>query len=105
MRAVGLVGVAAMVAALAYGFVAGDFGAEGRELVSLPWGVVSLVDIYTGVFLFGSWIAWREASIVRAGPWLVALVVLGNFAAALYLLVAFRPGDGVAAIGRRRAGR
>ena len=104
MRKIGLIGVVAMVVALTYGVVAGEFGAEGRELLALPWGVVSLVDVYTGVFLFGSWIAWREASAVRAAPWIVALVVLGNFAAAIYLVVAFRHGEQAAAIGRRRTG-
>lgn len=91
-----------MIGALAYGFTVGNLGAEGREIASMPWGVVSLVDIYTGAFLFGAWITWREASIARALPWLALLVVLGNFAAAVYVLfVAMRLG-GMAAVGRRR---
>lgn len=88
MRTVGLVGVMAMAAALVYGFAAGGFFEEGRALFDLAWGRVTLVDLYTGLFLFGAWIWWRERSAVRALPWLAGLIVLGSLAAAAYVLVA-----------------
>lgn len=90
MRTVGLVGVMAMAAALVYGFTAGEFGAEGRALLDLAWGRVTLVDLYTGLFLIGAWIWWRERSAARALPWLAGLIVLGSLAAAVYVLVAAR---------------
>ena len=86
MRRVGMIGVMAMVTALGYGVLEGDFSAEGAVLVDLAWGRVSLVDIYTGVFVFATWIVWREDSMRRATPWLVLLVVFGNFGIAPYLL-------------------
>ena len=39
-------GALAMVAVLVYGFVAGDFTGEGGRLLAMPWGRVSLVDLY-----------------------------------------------------------
>jgi hypothetical protein len=86
MRRVGAIGLLAMVMALAYGVLEGDFSGEGAVLVDLAWGRVSLVDIYTGVFVFGAWIVWREPSMRRATPWLALLVVFGNFGIAPYLL-------------------
>lgn len=104
MRIIGLIGLAAMAVALAHGFAAGDLGTEGAALVDLAWGRVSLADIYTGVFVFACWIVWREQSVVRAAPWLVALVVLGNFGIAPYLLWISRSSSSTAGalIGSRR---
>ena len=49
-----------MGAALAYGFIVGDFWKDGGELMENPWGVVSLFDVYVGFFFFIGWIAYRE---------------------------------------------
>lgn len=88
IRVVAGLGVAAMLAALAYGFTTGDFGAEGSAILDLAWGRVTLIDLYVGLALIGSWIVMREASWPRSLPWLVGLVVLGSLAAALYVLIA-----------------
>jgi hypothetical protein len=40
-----------MTAVLIYGFTVGDFAMEGKQLLSMPWGIVSLVDLYVG-FVF-----------------------------------------------------
>ena len=42
---------------------------ELRLLVSLRWGVVSLVDLYLGFSLFSMWIWFREARRVVAAAW------------------------------------
>lgn len=85
MRRVGAIGLVVMVMALSYGVLEGDSG-EGAALIDLAWGRVSLVDIYTGVFVLGAWIVWREPSMWRATPWLVLLIVFGNFGITPYLL-------------------
>ena len=87
-RMVGWLGVAAMVGALIYGFTVGDFGSEGSQILDLAWGRVTLIDLYTGLFLIGAWIAWRERSVVRALPWLVSMVFLGSLGAAAYVVYA-----------------
>jgi hypothetical protein len=82
-----LLGVIIMTAAIAYGFSAGDFGAEGAILTSLPWGIVSLVDLYVGFTLFSAWIVYREKSILAAILWIVAVMTLGAFATSGYILL------------------
>ena len=85
-RITGWIGVVVMVAALVYGFSAGEFGAEGSQILDLAWGRVTLIDLYTGLFLIGAWIVWRERSLARALPWLVGMVFLGALAAAAYVV-------------------
>ncbi len=77
-----------MTAVLIYGFTVGDFAADGGEILRNPWGIVSLVDLYTGFILFSTWIIYRERSILAAGIWVVFMMVLGFFTASLYTLVA-----------------
>jgi len=86
-KLIAFLGVIAMSAVLIYGFTIGDFSAEGSLLVSMPWGVVSLVDLYTGFVLFSGWIIYREKSLLVAIAWTVAMMVLGFFAGCLYALV------------------
>lgn len=81
-------GLLAMSAVLIYAFITGDFSADGGELLRNPWGIVSLVDLYTGFTLFSGWIIYREASLMRAAPWVVAMLLLGFFTGSLYALYA-----------------
>ena len=76
-----------MTAALLNGFINGDFGQDGGELLANPWGVVSLVDLYAGFILFSLWIAFREKSVLAAVLWIVLMMVLGFFTGSLYVLV------------------
>ena len=84
---IAFLGVVAMTAVLIFGFTAGDFSGEGSQLVSMPWGIVSLVDLYTGFTLFSAWIIYREKSLPVALLWTVAIMVLGFFAGSLYALI------------------
>ena len=87
-KIVAALGVLAMAAILIYGFTMGDFGGEGQALLSMPWGIVSLVDVYVGFILFSGWIVYREKSPLRSAIWVIAVMVLGNFTASLYALIA-----------------
>jgi hypothetical protein len=91
---IALLGLLAMTGILIYGFTVGDFFAEGGELLAMPWGIVSLVDLYVGFVLFSGWIVYREKSFVRATPWVVLVLVLGFWTASLYALVALQSSDG-----------
>ena len=93
-KGISLLGIAAMTAVLIYGFTMGDFAGEGSELVSMPWGIVSLVDLYVGFALFSFWITFREKSAIRATVWILFMVVLGFFTASLYTFVALQTSDG-----------
>jgi hypothetical protein len=87
-KVIAWLGLIAMTAVLVYGFTVGDFGAEGGKLLAMPWGIVSLVDLYVGFALFSGWIVYRERSAAVAVPWVVAMMVLGFWAGSLYTLVA-----------------
>jgi hypothetical protein len=89
-KMIATLGVLAMSIVLIYAFIQGDFVAEGRQLLSMPWGIVSLVDLYVGFSLFSVWIAYRERPAWRATTWIILVMVLGFFAASLYTLLALQ---------------
>jgi hypothetical protein len=89
-----LLGLLAMTAVLVYGFTVGDFQGEGSVLLSMPWGIVSLVDLYVGFTLFSVWIVYREKSAIRSVIWVVLMMVLGFFTASLYVLIALFRSNG-----------
>jgi hypothetical protein len=93
-KGVALLGLLAMTGGLVYGFTIGDFAAEGRQLLSMPWGIVSLVDLYVGFTLFSCWIVYRERSLVRSAVWVILMMVLGFFTASLYILIALQTSGG-----------
>jgi hypothetical protein len=87
-------GVLAMTGVLIYGFTAGDFSADGAELLANPWGVVSMVDLYTGFIIFSAWIVYREQSFGRSLVWVVLMMVLGWFTGSLYTFIALQSSGG-----------
>ncbi len=93
-KVIALLGLLAMSGFLIYGFTAGDFVGEGKQLLSMPWGIVSLVDLYVGFILFSTWIVYRERSLWRSVIWVVLIMVLGFWSASLYTLVALQSSGG-----------
>jgi len=87
-------GIFAMTAVLIYGFTVGDFGTDGGEIINNPWGIVSLVDLYTGFILFSAWIIFREGLTLRSVVWVILMMVLGFFTASLYALIALYQSGG-----------
>ena len=93
-KTISLLGVLAMTAVLIYGFTVGNFSSEGSRLLAMPWGIVSLVDLYTGFVLFSAWIVYRERSLAIALLWTLGMMVLGFFTASLYVLLALQASGG-----------
>ncbi len=89
-KIISLLGVLAMTVVLVNGFTVGDFSGEGSQLASMPWGIVSLVDLYTGFILFSGWIIYREKSLPVAILWTIAMMTLGFFAGSLYAFIALQ---------------
>ena len=89
-KIISLLGMSAMTAVLIYGFTVGDFFGEGSKLFAMPWGIVSLVDLYTGFTLFSAWIIYREKSLPVAILWVIAMMTLGFFAGSLYAFLALQ---------------
>jgi hypothetical protein len=86
-RAIAWLGVAAMSAALFFGFTKGDFFADGSIILNNPWGIVSMVDLYVGFTIFSMWVFFREKSKFISILWIIAIMILGFFAGALYTAI------------------
>jgi predicted permease len=67
-----------------------------RAVATHPWFIATLFDAYFGLLTFYCWVAYRETRIVARALWLVAILLLGNIAMAVYVLrVLLRmPADG-----------
>jgi hypothetical protein len=62
-------------------------------ILNLPWGVVSLVDLYSGFVLFSLWIFYKE-NILPAVIWTFFVMTLGSFTIALYVIYSINKSDG-----------
>lgn len=93
-KIVSVLGMLAMTSVLIYGFTVGDFFGEGSQLFAMPWGIVSLVDLYTGFTLFSVWIIYREKSLPVAILWTIAMMTLGFFAGSLYAFITLQSSNG-----------
>lgn len=80
-------GILAMTLVLVYGFTKGNFFEDGGALMKNPWGIVSLVDLYVGFTLFSIWMAMREKNIPLLILWIASVMVLGFFAASVYVFL------------------
>ena len=87
---ISLAGLLAMTAVLICGFTVGDFLTEGSKLMAMPWGIVSLVDLYVGFALFSCWIVFREKAWLPSVIWVILMMVLGFWAGALYTFLALQ---------------
>ena len=93
-KIISLLGLLAMTGILVYGFTVGDFSGEGARLLAMPWGIVSLVDLYVGFTLFSCWIVFREQAILPSVIWVILMMVLGFWAGALYTFIALQTSGG-----------
>jgi hypothetical protein len=93
-KLISFLGLLAMTGILIYGFTIGNFSAEGSRLLAMPWGIVSLVDLYVGFTLFSCWIVYREKAVLPSVIWVVLMMVLGFWAGALYTLLALQSSRG-----------
>ena len=93
-KLIALAGLLAMTGILIYGFTVGNFAAEGAKLLAMPWGIVSLVDLYVGFALFSCWIVFREKALLSSVIWVILMMVLGFWAGALYTFIALQTSGG-----------
>ena len=93
-KTIALAGWLAMTAILIYGFTVGNFSVEGAKLLAMPWGIVSLVDLYVGFVLFSGWIVFREKALLPSIIWVILMMVLGFWAGALYTFLALQSSRG-----------
>ncbi len=93
-KIISLTGLLAMTGILIYAFTRGDFFVEGAKLLALPWGIVSLVDLYVGFSLFSGWIVFREKAWLPSLVWVILMMTMGFWAGALYTFLALQSSQG-----------
>jgi hypothetical protein len=93
-KMIAILGLLVMTIAILSAFTFGNFIVEGAWITSHPWGIVSLVDLYVGFTIFSLWIVCREKSRATAAVWVALMMVLGNWTAALYVLLALNASCG-----------
>lgn len=57
-----------------------------RAVVTHPWFIATLFDTYFAFLTFYCWVAYKETSNVARIIWLIAILLLGNIAMAIYML-------------------
>jgi hypothetical protein len=60
------------------------------------WTIATLADAYCGFLTFYAWVFYKETSLPSRLAWFVAIMALGNFAMAGYVLLQLgrlRPGE------------
>lgn len=89
--AIGLAGLALfgliVWAALAQADLHGSLLDQFDVVMSLPWGAVSVVDLYIGLILIAVLIFFTERTWWIAALWAAPLLVLGNVWAALWFVI------------------
>lgn len=76
-------GVAALFASIVYAALSADFFASFAQIGAMPWGLVSLIDLYLGFAVLAVLIGLVEPP-AKAAAWIVALFVLGNVVGAAW---------------------
>ena len=87
-------GMLCMAAAILYASLYGNFRQEGSLLLTIPWGMVSLVDLYVGFTLFSGWILYREHSLLQAGIWILGMMLFGFLTGCVYTFIALQRSQG-----------
>lgn len=86
-KAVSFIGLVSMVSVLSYGFIFGNFFEDGSILLKNPWGLVSMVDLYVGFFLFMIFIFHKTNSNLERTIWFILMMVFGFLTAAIFILI------------------
>lgn len=76
----------ALAALIVVAIDTGDFWSAGRWLMSDPWGLTTLADLYLGLTISALFIALFERSWLAA-LWIIPLPFLGNVWTVVWLIV------------------
>ena len=58
-----------------------------REVATHPWFIATLFDAYFAFIAFWVWLAWKEGTVAARILWLPVILLWGNPAIALYMLL------------------
>ncbi|MRS02228.1 DUF1475 domain-containing protein [bacterium] len=93
-KVISFIGILAMTGVIGWAFISGDFASEGSKLLAMPWGIVSMVDLYVGFILFSMWIIYREKAILPSIVWVFFMLTLGFFTGSLYVFITLQKSGG-----------
>ncbi|MES2801896.1 MAG: DUF1475 family protein [Bdellovibrionota bacterium] len=57
------------------------------RLIKEPWVVATLFDAYFGFLTFFIWVCYKEVKTLNQVIWFVAIMILGNIAMSVYVLL------------------
>jgi len=88
LRFLFLLVIASMIAVTSWAGAQQSLSAFARsETFRDPWVIATLFDAYWAFISFYVWMAWKEQSLGARLLWFVAVILLGNMAMAVYMLV------------------
>jgi hypothetical protein len=58
-----------------------------RAVATHPWFIATMFDTYWGFITFYCWLAYKERSWVAKILWFIAVMLLGNIAMSIYILI------------------
>lgn len=58
-----------------------------QEVVAHPWFVATLTDAYLAFLTFWIWVVYKETSGLARLVWLLLILLTGNMAMAVYILI------------------
>lgn len=93
-KVISFLGILSITGIITRAFISGDFASEGSKLLSMPWGIVSMVDLYVGFILFSMWIIYREKALLPSIIWVFFMLTLGFFTGSLYVFIALQKSGG-----------
>ncbi len=80
-----------------------------RDVFTHPWFLATLLDAYWAFITFYVWVAWKEQTLAARILWFIAIILWGNLAMALYVLIELFRIDSTARLGElfstRRPGK
>ena len=57
------------------------------KIITDPWVIATLFDAYYGFITFFLWVYYKENSMIAKVLWFIAIMLLGNIAMAIYVLI------------------
>jgi len=86
LKAFFIIVLLSMIAVTSWASLQCSLFAIPREVGSHPWFIATLFDAYWGFLTFYCWVFHKENSVLKRIIWLVAILLLGNIAMAIYVL-------------------
>jgi len=90
-RILGIVVLVVMLGVLTWASLQQALWAVPAEVSRNRWFLATLADAYCGFIIFFAWVVSREQSMNSRVGWFAAILLLGNVATAIYLILAFGP--------------